>query len=48
MFPLVRRRPLMFTFGRRETASVVQSSLSRCERPTDEARAAGEEKHDEA
>jgi hypothetical protein len=23
----------MFTFGRRETASVVQSSLSRCERP---------------
>ena len=46
--PPARRRPLIFVFGRRETAFVVQSGSSRRERVTDEGRAAEEKKYDEA
>jgi hypothetical protein len=49
MVRLLRIWPLMSIFGRRETASVVQFWLvARRERVTDEGRAAGEKKHDEA
>jgi hypothetical protein len=42
MIRRLRRRPFISIFGRPETASVVQSGLSRRERITDEGRAAEE------